>query len=277
MQPTAAEALSYRQAALNAARLQALTTASMAKIFPCFNNQSATVMGINFPNRLGIAAGFDTQGNLGKAAGALGFGCIELGTWTLDQLTSLPIQDAVQNCIAARIGINLSIHSIINSEKLFINKTSNSTPDYISLNIADNTTEDNIILSINKINEQEKNIPIVLKITVSQLLDQPEKIINKIKNLPIHGIAIAFDLGKPVTQDKYLFWQESKNQKNLCCKLEAYRQSIPSGIALIAIGGVIEKSHYQDRINAGADLVQVHNTLVFNGPNIATSIVANKI
>lgn len=41
-----------------------------------------TMMGIDFPNPLGLAAGLDKQGNAGGALAALGFGWVELGTVT---------------------------------------------------------------------------------------------------------------------------------------------------------------------------------------------------
>ncbi len=40
------------------------------------------VMGLKFPNRVGLAAGLDKQGNTIDALGRLGFGCIEIGTIT---------------------------------------------------------------------------------------------------------------------------------------------------------------------------------------------------
>jgi dihydroorotate dehydrogenase len=40
------------------------------------------VLGLRFPNRLGLAAGFDKAGRLVRAAAALGFGHIEVGTVT---------------------------------------------------------------------------------------------------------------------------------------------------------------------------------------------------
>ena len=40
------------------------------------------LMGIDFPNPLGLAAGLDKQANAGAALGALGFGWVELGTVT---------------------------------------------------------------------------------------------------------------------------------------------------------------------------------------------------
>ncbi|MBC8128633.1 MAG: quinone-dependent dihydroorotate dehydrogenase [Gloeobacteraceae cyanobacterium ES-bin-144] len=40
------------------------------------------VMGLNFPNRVGLAAGLDKEGNTIDALGRLGFGCVEIGTIT---------------------------------------------------------------------------------------------------------------------------------------------------------------------------------------------------
>jgi dihydroorotate dehydrogenase len=39
-------------------------------------------MGLKFPNRIGLAAGLDKEGNTIDALGRLGFGCIEIGTIT---------------------------------------------------------------------------------------------------------------------------------------------------------------------------------------------------
>jgi dihydroorotate dehydrogenase len=41
-----------------------------------------SLMGLEFPNRIGLAAGFDKSGRCVDALGALGFGCIEIGTVT---------------------------------------------------------------------------------------------------------------------------------------------------------------------------------------------------
>ncbi len=40
------------------------------------------LMGLKFPNRVGLAAGMDKEGNTIDALGRLGFGCIEIGTIT---------------------------------------------------------------------------------------------------------------------------------------------------------------------------------------------------
>ena len=45
-------------------------------------NKPVTVMGIEFPNPLGLAAGLDKNGECINAFAAMGFGFIEIGTVT---------------------------------------------------------------------------------------------------------------------------------------------------------------------------------------------------
>ena len=69
-----------------------------------------TVMGLTFPNRVGLAAGLDKNGDYLASLGALGFGFIELGTVTplaqpgnpKPRLFRLPEQEAIIN----RMGFN---------------------------------------------------------------------------------------------------------------------------------------------------------------------------
>jgi dihydroorotate dehydrogenase len=49
---------------------------------PATLNQSVKVMGLNFPNRVGLAAGLDKNGDYIEPLSALGFGFVEIGTVT---------------------------------------------------------------------------------------------------------------------------------------------------------------------------------------------------
>ncbi len=49
---------------------------------PAQSTSPVTVMGLKFPNRIGLAAGLDKEGNTIDALGRLGFGSIEIGTIT---------------------------------------------------------------------------------------------------------------------------------------------------------------------------------------------------
>jgi dihydroorotate dehydrogenase len=48
------------------------------------------VMGLKFPNRVGLAAGLDKDGDTIDALGRLGFGCIEIGTITPRPQAGIP-------------------------------------------------------------------------------------------------------------------------------------------------------------------------------------------
>lgn len=49
---------------------------------PLPRGKSVELMGLKFPNRIGLAAGLDKEGNTIDALGRLGFGFIEIGTFT---------------------------------------------------------------------------------------------------------------------------------------------------------------------------------------------------
>ena len=61
-----------------ALRLAGMLPAKPARVNP------ATVMGLQFPNRIGLAAGFDKTGSYADALAQLGFGFVEIGTFTPD-------------------------------------------------------------------------------------------------------------------------------------------------------------------------------------------------
>ncbi|MDY0191094.1 MAG: hypothetical protein RBR22_10210 [Desulfuromonas sp.] len=276
-----------REAAFNAACLRAQIAPTTAQQARFFENNAATVMGIRFPNRLGIAAGFDKHGQLGRAAGALGFGCIELGTLTLGQdLTG--ITQTATACIPAILGVNLKLddesQQYTEKELLLRIAQTNNTADYISVNLYENRNEDSLPVILERLttirqyqNEllkiHHKVLPIILKLHTQPLTNTLICLLKRLESAPIDGIAIAFDLGKPVTKNSYLFWQDSAVQAHVCHQLEHCRKIIKHDTALIAIGGVSQSQHYQDRLNAGADLVQLHNALVFNGYDIAKKIL----
>lgn len=277
-----------RDMAFKAACKQALSIPISAQTTHAFHNKATTIMGLKFANRLGIAAGFDKQGELGKTAGALGFGHIELGTHTFEQCTSLTIKNAPADCKPALIGINLNIHEVLKDEiniKIRTHlKKINNIADYISINLYDHYNEEALQHVIRNISELKKYqlhfstdtnkiLPLIIKLHTNPQADNLKATISTLQSLSVSGIAISFDLGKPVTKNTFLFWQDPLAQAHVCRQLEHYRKLIHENTALIAIGGVSQAQHYQDRLSAGADLIQLHNALVFNGPDTAYKIL----
>ena len=54
----------------------------LSSMFPAPVEDPVTVMGLKFPNRVGLAAGMDKEANTISAFGRLGFGFVEVGTLT---------------------------------------------------------------------------------------------------------------------------------------------------------------------------------------------------
>lgn len=96
---------------------------------------SKTLMGLDFPNPIGLAAGFDKNGHTASAMAALGFGFIEIGSITaqasqgnpLPRLFRLPEDRSVIN----RMGLNNDGAEIITGR---LRKTSLGVP--LGINIA---------------------------------------------------------------------------------------------------------------------------------------------
>ena len=94
--------------------LKALYAANQFGLIPkqklCETGSEKTVMGLNFPNPLGLAAGLDKNGDCIEALAAFGFGFIEIGTVTprpqpgnpKPRLFRLPQAEAIIN----RMGFN---------------------------------------------------------------------------------------------------------------------------------------------------------------------------
>ena len=84
------------------------------------------VMGLKFPNRVGLAAGLDKEGDTIDALGRLGFGCIEVGTITpkpqpgnpKPRLFRLVPQEAIINRMGFNnSGIDVGVLNVLRSNK----------------------------------------------------------------------------------------------------------------------------------------------------------------
>jgi dihydroorotate dehydrogenase len=91
-------------------------------LYPSISDKPVTVMGLNFKNPVGLAAGLDKNGDYIDALAALGFGFIEIGTVTprpqpgnpKPRLFRLPEHQAIIN----RMGFNnLGIDHLLNKVK----------------------------------------------------------------------------------------------------------------------------------------------------------------
>lgn len=284
--------------------------------------------GLEFDNPVGLAAGFDKNGELIDELACLGFGFIEIGTVTplpqpgndKPRLFRLPqdeglinrmgfntdgLETAIKNLkkrnskiiIGGNIGKNKitpNENATDDYEKCFVglyphvnyfvvNVSSPNTPNLRDLQEKEPLTKLlNNLQTIN--NKQIKPKPILLKIAPDLTNSQLDDIISIFFETKIAGIIATNTTisrenlitpkntleaigagglsGKPVskraTEVVQYLWQKSDNK-----------------IPIIAVGGIFNATDAREKLNAGAVLVQIYTSFIYEGPGIAKNICKN--
>jgi len=248
--------------------------------------QPITCMGLSFTNRLGIAAGFDQTGALGRMAGALGFGAIEIGNW---QKPKPPAIAPTTTASPTRAGLRLaaSLAESPELETIQLLKMMEAcwwvadyfclAPQWLSQTTDFRQLHSGLYRLIDFRNtlqaKTRKQVPLVIKLKLNPMQRDDSGLIPYLAGNGIDGILLAFDFGKPFNLDKHRLWQAPDTQRDACRRVEHYHRQLRGQCALITNGGVYSKQHYQDRLAAGAELVQLHNALVFSGTDIGHKIL----
>ncbi|MCG2580654.1 MAG: hypothetical protein KA296_07235 [Marinobacter sp.] len=241
-------------------------------------------MGLSFPNRLGIAAGFDRSGILGRNAGNLGFGAIELGSWTQENWPNHLPARRPEVLLDTRLGVRLAATAPESPEQetgqlVHLLERAWLTADYLT--IAPGWLQQPVPfrqLHANLIRLRDaqqalerktrKFCPVVYKLRVKPGNEDVCNLVPYLACQGVDGILISFDFGKPVNYAQFSQWRDPDLQASTCRTIEACRRHIKGTSALLTNGGVLSRQNYLDRLHAGADLVQLHNALVFEGPDI---------
>ena len=285
------------------------------------------IMGLDFPNPIGLAAGLDKNGEYINALAAFGFGFIEIGTVTPrpqpGNLKPRLFRIAQANAIINRLGFNNDgVDAVIqNIEKanyqgiLGINIGKNyDTPmekacddylecmrkvycyaSYIVINISSpntpnlralqNTEELDHLLStlkseqIKLANDYGKYTPLVVKVapdldstqvtSIAMLLikHKIDGVIatnstlsrGEVENLPNSKETGGLS-GSPLT----------KTATNIIRQLHTVLQD---AVPIIGVGGIMCASDAQEKIDAGASLVQIYTGLIYQGPELVRDAV----
>ena len=293
-------------------------------------NSSIKVMGINFPNRVGLAAGLDKNGEYIQALSALGFGFIEIGTVTprpqpgntkprlfrlpnakaiinrmgfnnkgIDYLTD-QVAEARNNGFKGIIGINIG--------KNFDTYVENATEDYlIGLRVA-YPYADYITVNISSPNtpglrdlqygEELNNLLSSLKVEQVKLAAQYKKYKPiAIKVAPDLSEEEITDIAKALLEnnmDGLIATNTTLSREQVCCMLHGDEAGGLSGepvrdmstavirqfsallkdqIPIIGVGGISSAKDAQDKLDAGASLVQVYTGLIYEGSGLVKACV----
>jgi len=298
-------------------------------IYPAIDQKPLTVMGLDFKNPVGLAAGLDKNGDYINALAALGFGFVEIGTVTprpqpgnpKPRLFRLPEHQAIINRMGFNnLGIDHLLTQVkqsrysgilgINIGKNFDTPIENAADDYliglrkaypsasyITINISSPNTKnlrqlqqgDEIKSLISALKEEQlklqqehgKYVPLALKIAPDLTTDEISHIAGLLLEFEIDGViatntTIARDLiaGHPLANEAGgLSGAPVKQQSTFVVRELA--AELDGKIPIIAAGGILSAADAQEKLAAGASLVQIYSGLIYRGPQLIEDIVKN--
>lgn len=285
------------------------------------------VMGLNFPNPVGLAAGFDKNADYVDALAALHFGFIEIGTVTpkpqkgnaKPRLFRMTKEEAIIN----RMGFNnKGVDYVLERLKkmkyrgiLGINIGKNrDTPidqavedylfsfrklwpfaSYMTINISSPNTLglrdlqqpewlEPLLLALKNeqaviSKQQNKYVPLAVKLSPDLSKDELINIAALLLKHKVDGvIATNTTLQRQGVEHSPFANEEgglsgrplNELSTNLLTELHRLLQN---KIPIIASGGVMDEKSAQEKIRAGASLVQIYSGLIFSGPRLIKRLV----
>ncbi len=289
------------------------------------------VMGLNFPNAVGLAAGFDKDGKHIPGLACLGFGFVEVGTVTpvaqagnpQPRLFRLPKDKALINrmgfnneglnaltdrlaqlhkkgmppglIIGGNIGKNKATPNeeavndyLICFEKLFpwvdyfvVNVSSPNTPGLRELQEKEPLTKLlNLLQDKNRVQKPSK--PILLKIAPDLTDSQLDDIADIVRSTSLAGVIATnttisrSGLKTPETEIEAI-GMGGLSGVPVCARatevIRYLRQKLGKEAVIIGVGGIDSAQSAKDKLEAGADLVQVYTGLVYEGPSLVRNIL----
>lgn len=289
------------------------------------------VLGLNFPNPVGLAAGFDKDGKHIRGLACLGFGFIEVGTVTpvaqdgnpQPRLFRLPADKALinrmgfnnegldaltENLKAIRqaglpdgllIGGNIGKNKVtpneeavqdylICFEKLFpwvdyfvVNVSSPNTPGLRELQEKEPLTR--LLNQLQAKNEAQKAPkPILLKIAPDLTDSQLDDITDIVQSTKLAGVIATnttitrAGLNTPESKVSAIGMGGLSGAPVRARSTEVIRylrQKLGKTVVIIGVGGIDSAASAREKLDAGADLVQVYTGMIYEGPGLIKQIL----
>jgi dihydroorotate dehydrogenase len=296
-------------------------------IYPVIENKPVKVMGLDFKNPVGLAAGMDKNGDYIAALTALGFGFVEIGTATprpqpgnpKPRLFRLPEHQAIINRMGFNnLGIDHLLNQIkhsnysgilgINIGKNFDTPIENAVDDYliglrkaytsasyITINISSPNTKnlrqlqqgDEIKALIASLKEEQLKlqqehgiyVPLAIKIAPDLTDNEITHIARLLLEFEIDGvIATNTTIARDMIADHPLA-HEAGGLSGTPVKdksthvVRGLVAELQGKIGIIAVGGILSAEDAQEKLQAGASLVQIYSGLIYRGPQLIEDIV----
>ncbi len=308
-----------------AARTGLLSLAA-PKIAAC---EPRTVMGLSFPNPVGLAAGLDKNGECIDGLAALGFGFIEIGTTTprpqpgnaKPRMFRLPEANALINRLGFNnLGVDHLIENVqraayrgilgINIGKNFDTPNERAAEDYltcwrkvyphasyVTINISSPNTKnlrelqdadalDALLMQLKAeqarlADQHGKYVPLALKIAPDL---EPEQIQSIAALLIRHNIDGVIATNTTIARDAVAGLPHAEETGGLSgapvmekstAVIRALHQALDGALPIIGVGGIMSGADAREKIDAGAQLVQIYTGLIYRGPDLVPEAVSN--
>ncbi len=286
-----------------------------------------TIMGINFPNPVGLAAGLDKNGECIDAFAAMGFGFVEIGTVTprpqpgndKPRIFRLPEANAVINRMGFNnkgvdylvsqvqasnfkgvLGINIGKNKDTPEENakddyvhcmrkvydfatyITVNISSPNTPGLRSLQYGEALDE---LLSALKAEQTvlakqyDKYVPVAVKIAPDLSAEEVQSIAKSLIDNNIDGVIATNTTLSRVGAEGLEFGAEQGGLSGQPVKekstqvIKLLSEALDNKLPIIGVGGIASSKDANEKLQAGASLVQVYTGFIYQGPPLIKDIV----
>ena len=297
----------------------------ISQIYKSKELRPVSLMGLDFPSRVGLAAGFDKNASFYKEFSAFGFGFIEIGTVTprpqpgnpKPRSFRLPEDKALINRMGFNNeGVDAAVERLKDRPKDFIiggnigknTATPNSEAvndyvycferlynyvDYFVVNVScpnisdmkelqDQEMLEGILSRLQAIRAQKSpQKPVLLKISPDLNEQQIDETLKIMKKTGVDGIVATnttvsrtglktsdqkiLEIGKGGLSGRPITQRSTEIIKYI-------RQKAGKDLPIIGVGGIMSPEDAREKIEAGADLVQVYTGFVYEGPGLVRRI-----
>ncbi len=285
------------------------------------------VMGLDFPNPVGLAAGLDKDGKHIDGLGALGFGFLEIGAVTpraqpgnpRPRLFRLPEAEALINRLGFNNdGVDALTENVrrsryrgilgINVGKNFDTPNERAADDYVAClrkvyplasfvtaNVSSPNTKDlralqhagrlDALLAAlaaerDRLARQHgKRLPLAVKVAPDLDESGIETIADRVA---ARGIDAVIATNTTVSREGVGHLPASREPGGLSgaplkvlatAVVAKLRRALPASVAVIGVGGIASAADAREKLDAGANLVQLYTALVYRGPGLVGEIV----
>jgi dihydroorotate dehydrogenase len=246
-----------------------------------------TLMGLEFPNPVGLAAGFDRDAGLLRWLAPAGFGFVEVGTvnFSRDRERSGENESITANIERVRhrnghplIGISLgSLNETPDARMLEDYREAMAVfwrhADYLVINLSrpgcfarspdpDEIALKKLLLAVRQYRDElaahhGTQVPVLIKLALDKPCNEPPPAIRLAREAGLDGVIVAFER-----------WRSREQVISSIRRLAHWTPSLP----LVVVGGIRTPEDAEDYLEAGAGLVQLFTGLVEQGPAVAKKI-----